>query len=98
MKRVRIVNQRRFITSLTFLILISFTIVSFLTGSIFSEGLENKIEVEYTVVSGDTLWSIASEYTPRGKDVRDLIYRITRLNDLKTSRIAPGNTIMIPVN
>ncbi len=33
-------------------------------------------EVQYTVSSGETLWSIAKQYCPEGMDIRDYIYRL----------------------
>jgi nucleoid-associated protein YgaU len=50
------------------------------------------------VHTGDTLWSIASEWTDKGEDVREVMHRIVEENDLKTKHVYPGQTIIIPVN
>lgn len=53
--------------------------------------------VNVTVHSGDTLWSIAGEFGTKNEDVRDVIDRICETNNLKTKHIYPGQTLTIPV-
>lgn len=50
----------------------------------------------YTVDTGDTLWSIAAEYAA-GRDVREVIYEIKRINGLRTSMIYPGQELKVPL-
>jgi len=50
----------------------------------------------YVVDTGDTLWSIAAEYA-EGRDVREVIYEIKRINGLRTSTIYPGQELRVPV-
>lgn len=50
---------------------------------------------EITVMSGETLWSIAEEVAP-GADPRDVIAEITRLNALDGGVISAGQRIAIP--
>lgn len=52
--------------------------------------------VEYTVQPGDTLWSIAGEFNQPGKDVRELIYNIRKVNDISPV-IHPGQVVLVPV-
>ena len=52
---------------------------------------------KYIVSSGDTLWSIASQYCPEKKDKRIFIKTLKKLNNLTSSTIYPGNEIKIPV-
>jgi len=61
-------------------------------------GSEAEAYDEYLVVSGDTLWDIAEEYTPPGDDVRTTIYGIREANDLATSVIMPGQVLRIPLS
>lgn len=51
---------------------------------------------EYVVVSGDTLWAIASRHTAEGQDVRATIDRIMRLSEIRTSSLVPGQVLLIP--
>ena len=50
---------------------------------------------EYIVKSGDTLWSIADEYAPKGTDKREYIFNIKKDNGLKTSELYPNMVLEI---
>lgn len=50
---------------------------------------------EITVLSGETLWSIAEDVAP-GSDPRDVVAEITRLNALENGSVAAGQRIAIP--
>ncbi|MDU0344141.1 LysM peptidoglycan-binding domain-containing protein [Microbacterium sp. KSW2-29] len=50
---------------------------------------------EITVMSGETLWSIAEELAPAA-DPRDVIAQITRLNALSGGSVTAGQRIAIP--
>ena len=50
-----------------------------------------------SVQQGDTLWSIASDYAG-SKDIREVIYEISELNNIHNSPIYIGDTIKIPLN
>lgn len=49
-----------------------------------------------TVHSGDTLWAIAKRFSDSKHDIRYIIYRIKDRNELNTSEINPGQTLIIP--
>lgn len=51
-------------------------------------------EENYTVKSGDTLWSIAKEYANEHEDLREYIYKIKKVNNI-TSNLEVGQTIKI---
>lgn len=50
-----------------------------------------------SVEQGDTLWSIASDYAGN-KDIRQVVYEISELNNIHNSPIYVGDTIKIPLN
>lgn len=50
----------------------------------------------YMVRSGDTLWSLATDLTPAGGDVRRTVFELRRLNGLEDSRLLPGQRLRIP--
>ncbi|MCM3613555.1 LysM peptidoglycan-binding domain-containing protein [Microbacterium enclense] len=50
---------------------------------------------EITVMSGETLWSIAEELAPAA-DPRDVVAKISRLNALSGGSVAAGQRIAIP--
>lgn len=58
------------------------------------DGIEWQEEI-YTVQSGDSLWTVASNYCPEGVDCREWIDEIQALNDLPDSMIHPGQTLIV---
>ncbi|WP_254611217.1 LysM peptidoglycan-binding domain-containing protein [Paenibacillus sp. JMULE4] len=50
------------------------------------------VEVE----SGDTLWSIASQYADQGQDIREYIHQIKGINHLKNSHLQVGQKLLLP--
>ena len=50
-----------------------------------------------TVMSGDTLWSLAEEYAPN-QDPRDFIDKLVALNNLSDSVISAGMQLALPKN
>lgn len=51
---------------------------------------------KYTVLPGDTYWSIAQRYIKHG-DIREYIYTIEKLNDIPAGELHPGDTLNIPI-
>ncbi len=81
-----------------FLVIISTFVVALvllLGSSVMAAGPEPET-VDYQVRSGDTLWMIAEDISPDA-DVRGLIAEIRNLNDLESSLIIPGQTLVVPV-
>jgi len=75
-------------------------ILVFIIVAIFNISIAKSNEVEtmaYTVNKGDTLWAIARKYTSKDKDIRQTIYEIEKLNNLKNATIYPGQTIQIKI-
>mgnify|MGYP001815097029 CR=1 FL=1 len=52
--------------------------------------------VDYRVHAGDTLWSIASEITDPGGDIRSTIATIEATNSLDGAFLQVGQTLSIP--
>ena len=50
-----------------------------------------------TVHTGDTLWDIAAEWGGRDEDIREVILRIQKENNLTGSDLAVGQQLVIPV-
>lgn len=51
-----------------------------------------------TVCHGDTVWSIAEHWRDDKEDIRDVVYRICKENNLKSKYIYPGQILKVPVN
>lgn len=49
------------------------------------------------IQEGDTLWSVARQTLPRGRDIRDYILEIQRANGLEHAYIYPGQTLQVPL-
>lgn len=58
-------------------------------------GLPYSETFEYSVRSGDTLWTIADEISD-GYDLREVIYEIKKINDLKGDTIYPRDVLVLP--
>lgn len=50
-----------------------------------------------TVHSGDTMWSIAGRWSDDREDVRQVIHRICKANNLKSQHVYPGQVLKVPV-
>ncbi len=50
-----------------------------------------------TVHSGDTMWAIANRWSDDREDVRQVIHRICKANNLKSKHVYPGQVLKIPV-
>lgn len=90
-KKYRLKNKTRFV----FIIMVLLVMV--LCASTVAATAGN-IKKEYRVVSvrpGDTLWGIASVYSG-DTDIREYIYNIKKLNQMKSATIYAGQTLYLP--
>lgn len=86
---MRIINKRRFITSVLIFILGIISVLNFCFA-------KAEIETEdYVVSTGETLWSIASENKKDGQDIREYIYELRKINNLDNCVIYPNQVIKI---
>lgn len=96
--KLKIVNKRKFILSLTFIISILFLIILGNTTSSSSKERYTTILVS----SGDTLWNIAKneqENNPyyESKDIRYIVNDIKAVNNLKSGNLANNQKLNIPI-
>jgi LysM repeat protein len=78
--------------------ILSFT-VPVLSAAAKSTDQGEPMEVELHVVApGDTLWGIAAATKEPGQDIRSAISEIKKLNQLQTSTIYVGQTILLKAN
>lgn len=88
---MKIKNKKRFILSMTILASIIISILNLAFANV-----EKSITIEeHTVVCGETLWSIATEYKKDGQDVREYIYELRKLNNLDDCSLNVGQDIKI---
>lgn len=91
---MKIVNRKKFIRSITIL---TFLLIGLFNISIANADKKEAEIIDYTIAPGETLWSIAGEYTPSSKDIRETIYEIKKLNNMENSNIYAGQTIQIKI-
>ena len=89
---MRIKNKSKFIRSISILVILLLALFNTSNAKIDNREAET---IEYTITSGETLWSIAKKYTPNNKDIRQTIYEIEELNNLDNATIYAGQTIQI---
>ena len=93
-KKLKIVNKKRFIISI-FLLILVFVIIFVITVYANETARSDTEYEQYIVAPGDTLWDIASEYK-KEKDIRTYLYKLKKINDIKTSEISIGMKIKLP--
>jgi len=96
MKKVRIAHPMKLVRSLVLVFLMLYMTTLMFTGSLLSVGDAVATYVHYTVVEGDTLWTIAKDYTGPEGDVRETLYTIKSQNNHIDDHIQPGDTILVP--
>lgn len=98
-RRYRIVSGFRFTVFMTVSVLfIIFTVVSIAARfNGVSGATVDRFETR-TVMAGETLWSIASEYNDGSEDIRKTIFEICEANDVSAETLQAGQEIMIPLS
>lgn len=93
MSRRKIMRRRRRITVSVLFVLIMTVVISCVAA--------NKAEDEFikvVVSNGDSVWTIARENNPEDIDVRKLVTKIIRANNIKNGMIFAGQELIIPIN
>jgi LysM repeat protein len=86
---MRIANKRRFITTITLLVILIISIFNLCLAK------DEVITEDYVVSAGETLWSIASENKKMGQDIREYIYELRKVNNMNDCMIYPNQVIKI---
>ena len=82
------------------------SLLAFLLGAILSAGFTymnvSASPVVYeqqvvTVHAGDTLWTIASRWSGKDEDVREVVERIRTANQMEGTNIRAGQQLVVPV-
>lgn len=97
-RRYRIISRLRF----TVFIAILIAAIVFIAAQNFDSngvlGLTEEAYKEITVKKGDTLWQLAKMYGPNQQDIRETVYTICKINNIKPEELHPGISINIPQN
>lgn len=82
--------------------LILLSLVTIVSMMILFVDINNSSAVSHqtvTVCEGDTIWSFGEKFAQKGEDVRIVVERIYKVNNLdERSFIQPGQTLLIPVH
>lgn len=81
---------------LTIILVVSFI---YLLGTFGNTTVYGDGETEFTyvtVVSGDSIWTIAQDYTPSNRDLRETVSLIRRYNDVKGDMLYIGDELRVP--
>lgn len=96
---MKIVNKKKFIKSISILILIISSLI------IFSKNTYSKVEITYRedyIYSGDTLWSISKNEIQnnryfKNKDIREVVSELKNINNFSEVNLEVGKKIKIPI-
>lgn len=103
MKKMKIVNMKKFVRSILILIGVIISLVLFFPKATLSHNEKEYSDYEtISVAQGDTLWSIASYQQENNpyyieKDVRDIVSNLKKVNQLYTADLQIGQTLKVPV-
>ena len=95
-RKLIIVSPLRFFISICIVVGLLVGVIVALFNQAQAETYTSYKEVE--IVEGDTLWEIAAKHTDNNTDIREVIYDICELNNIKSCDIAVGDTIVVPTN
>ena len=97
LNKYKVSNVKKF-KRFMFLILFLISIIAFTSITTINAYSKDIPQFDYVrVQQGDSLWSIASVYADR-KDIRQVIYEISKLNNIHNNPIHIGDIIKIPLN
>lgn len=91
-KSFKKINLLLILTAL--IIIASYSILSWATDSGSHPSHEEEIYV--VVEKGDTLWDIAKKHKKDKEDIREVIYNISKYNNMESLNIVPGQIVYIP--
>lgn len=96
-KTYRINSRIRFTLFVALVIILFTTAVNFALGLNTADSATIVEYVDVEISSGDTLWSIASEYMDDA-DIRKSVYELCQINNINASELQAGMTIQVPIN
>lgn len=95
--KVKDINKFKRFMFLSILLISILVFTSTLTFNAYSKDIPQYNYI--TVEEGDTLWTIASNYTEKSNiDIRKLVYEISYENNIYNASIYPGDVIRVPMN
>lgn len=99
MRRLRIVNKKKFIkTNVVIIMLLILFVFAFINMASSNTSIGYKVDY---VVQGETLWDIAKREAEmnkyyEGADIRDIVYNLREINHLENANVTEGVELKIP--
>lgn len=93
-RRYVLKNKRRFMIAVA--IVISIISAVFLVAFDRIEGYGEEEYTQFTVSRGDTMWDIVKETYGDKTDIRKMISKLKRVNDMETTDIFEGQVLLLP--
>ena len=92
--KFKIIDMKKFIKTLILTLIVIFFFIFILINTTYS-----RTEVKYK--EGDTLWSMVQKESNsnlyiKGRDIRDVIQEIRRINNINNENLKIGQKILIP--
>ena len=84
-----------FVIAVLIIIIIASVPILNIDGLVDASGYNNTMI--YIVKEGDSLWTIVKTHYP-DNDIRKMIYKIEKLNNINRSIIYPGQQLELPIN
>lgn len=91
-RNVKIVDKKRFVLFIIAILLL--IVITALAIRTLNEERRLDHTEEYEIKSGETLWSIASNYRPSNMSIQEYIYNLEQFNQI-TPDIRPAQKIQI---
>ncbi|HLT84789.1 MAG TPA: LysM peptidoglycan-binding domain-containing protein [Phototrophicaceae bacterium] len=96
---MRLTARGRMVRSLVLLlasVVVAVAAGAWLSGVVSDAGTYSGPVAQVSVGAGDTVWAIASATAGEGRDVRDVVDDILRLNDLGSGNLVVGQQLVVP--
>ena len=95
-KHIVIKSKLRLTIFLVIMMLLAVTMINTVLGMNEATGNTEKSYIKVEVAAGDTLWDIADIYADDSVDMREAVYQICKINDIKAGDLKEGMTLSIP--
>lgn len=96
-RRLYIVNRPKFIMMSVLTLILLSMFINLITGLFMSEASTQNANITLQIVKGDTLWEIAKSYNFYDEDIRAVVHRIKKVNEIDDGQLYVGQTITIPL-
>lgn len=95
-KSIVIVSKIRFSLFLSIILLVLTLLINGLLNGVIAREDTYSDYLNVFIREGDSIWNIAQDNNPYNEDIRKIVYKIEKFNNLKGKYIQPGDVIKVP--